>query len=256
VSTAAGIARVTMDRPESLNAWTPDFARELLAALEAAVTDSDVRCVVISGAGRAFSAGADVKAPREVLPGGEPDLATRLREIYNPVILSVREMPKPVIAAVNGPAAGIGCSLALGCDFIVAARSAYFLLAFVHLGLIPDGAASYMAAMRMGYTRALEMAVLGQRISAEDAAAYGLINAVHDDDTLAGAVDDLAAKLAEGPTLAYGNIKRALDAGALAGLRAQLALEPGIQQEHAATADFQEGVDAFREKRPAAFRGA
>ena len=211
---------------------------------------------MIGGAGRAFSAGADVKAPRDLLPGGEADLSSRLREIYNPVILMVREMPKPVIAAVNGPAAGIGCSLALACDFILAARSAYFLLAFVHLGLIPDGAASYMAAMRMGYTRALEMAVLGQRIGAEEAAAHGLINAVHDDGALAGGVDALATKLAAGPTVAYGNIKRALDAGALAGLRAQLELEPGLQQEHATTADFQEGVDAFREKRQAEFRGA
>jgi 2-(1,2-epoxy-1,2-dihydrophenyl)acetyl-CoA isomerase len=256
VSSSAGIARVTMDRPGSLNAWTPDSGRELLAALEGAATDSEVRCVVISGAGRAFSAGADVKAPRDLLPGGEPDLETRLREIYNPVILAVREMPKPVIAAVGGPAAGIGCSLALACDFILAARSAYFLLAFVHLGLIPDGAASYMSAMRMGYTRALEMAMLGQKVGADEAAAHGLINAVHEDGALAGEVDALAAKLAAGPTVAYGNIKRALDAGALAGLRAQLELEPGLQQKHAGTADFQEGVDAFREKRQAEFRGA
>jgi 2-(1,2-epoxy-1,2-dihydrophenyl)acetyl-CoA isomerase len=247
---------MTMDRPDSLNAWTPDSGRELLSVLGEAAADSEVRCVVITGAGRAFSAGADVKVERELLPDGEPDRSSRLREIYNPVILAVREMPKPVIAAVNGPAAGIGCSLALACDFVLAARSAYFMLAFVHLGLIPDGGASYMAALRMGYTRALEMAMLGDRIGAEDAAAYGLINSVHDDDALAGAVDALAARLASGPTIALGNIKRALDAGALAGLRAQLELEPSVQQEHATTADFEEGVAAFREKRPTSFRGA
>jgi 2-(1,2-epoxy-1,2-dihydrophenyl)acetyl-CoA isomerase len=256
LSTADGIARVTLDRPGSLNAWTPESARELLAALSDAAANRDVRCVVVTGAGRAFSAGADVKAPRDLTPGGEPDLSTRLREIYNPVILAVREMPKPVVAAVNGPAAGIGCSLALACDFILAARSAYFLMAFVHLGLIPDGAGAFMAAARMGYTRALEMALLGERVGAEEAAAYGLINSVHDDDALEAAVDALAARLAAGPTVAYGNVKRALDAGALAGLRAQLDREPDIQQEHAATADFAEGVAAFREKRPTSFTGA
>ena len=135
----AGAARIVLNRPDTLNAWNAEFGGGLRDALAAAAEDDSVRAIMITGAGRGFSSGADLGEQRSGVDGAAPDLSARLRELYNPIILSVREIPKPVIAAVNGPAAGIGCSLALACDLIVAAESAFFLLAFVNIGLVPDG---------------------------------------------------------------------------------------------------------------------
>jgi 2-(1,2-epoxy-1,2-dihydrophenyl)acetyl-CoA isomerase len=238
-----------------MNAWDKQLGIELLAAVEAAAGDDGVRAVVITGAGRAFSAGADLKAGFDATPAGHPDVGTALRERYHPIIAGLRRMPKPVVAAVNGPAVGIGCSLALACDLVVARESAYFLLAFVNIGLVPDGGSSLLVPERVGLARAAEMAMLGERIGARQALEWGLINRVTADDELDATVDALAARLAAGPTRAYAGAKHQLDAWLFARLDAQLELEAEMQQEAAESADFREGVLAFLEKRPAAFEG-
>lgn len=251
-----GVATVTLNRPDALNAWTPQLGRELLAILRDVGADPQVRAVLVTGAGRAFSAGADVKNPREHLPDGAPDLSSRLREIYNPIVLALREMPKPAIAAVNGVAAGLGCSLALACDLVVAAESAYFLQAFVKLGVVPDAGSAYHLAARVGPARAAELTMLGERLPAAQALAWGVVTRVVPDDELAGAARALATRLAAGPTVALGNIKRVLDGpGGLDALRAQLEHEATLQQAHATTVDYAEGVAAFKEKRPTRFIG-
>jgi 2-(1,2-epoxy-1,2-dihydrophenyl)acetyl-CoA isomerase len=247
--------RITLNRPDAMNAWDRRLGEELLAAVEAAAADDGVRAVVVTGAGRAFSSGADLKAGFDTTPEGHPDVGTVLRERYHPIITGLRRMPKPVVAAVNGPAVGIGCSLALACDLIVARESAYFLLAFVNIGLVPDGGSSLLVPERAGFARAAEMAMLGERIPARRALEWGLINRVTADDELDGAVDALAERLATGPTRAYAGIKRQLNAWQFARIEDQLELEATIQQQAAASGDFQEGVRAFVEKRRAAFEG-
>lgn len=250
------VTRIELNRPGAANAWTPQMGLALKRALDQAGGDPSVRAILITGRGRVFSAGADVKVERELTPAGEPDLSSRLREIYNPVITAVRRAPKPVIAAVNGPAAGLGCSLALACDLILASEDAFFLYAFIRLGLIPDAGATYLAAVRIGYSRAAELAMLGERLPARRALEWGLINAVHPADELVEQAASLAARLAAGPTVAYANLKRALDAGSLAALPTQLEFEPTLQQLHATTHDYAEGVRAFREGREPEFRGS
>ena len=249
-----GELRITLNRPDAMNAWNKQLGAELLAAVREAEDDA-VRAVVITGAGRAFSSGADLKAGFDPTPAGHPDVETVLHDVYHPIITGLRELPKPVLAAVNGPAVGIGCSLALAADLIVAKESAYFLLAFVNIGLVPDGGSSLLVPERVGLARAAEMAMLGERIGAKQALEWGLVNRVVADDGFDAAVDELAAKLAGGPTTAYAGIKRQLNAWLFARMAEQLDLEASIQQQSAASGDFQEGVLAFLEKRPAAFEG-
>ncbi len=250
-----GVAIITLNRPEALNAWTPTFGADLYDAVVKASDDPDVRAILITGAGRAFSAGADLKSERSLTPDGEPDLESMLREIYNPIILAIREAPKPVIAAVNGAAAGIGCSLALACDLVVAAESAYFLLAFVRIGLGPDGGSTTHLMQRIGPARTAELMMLGERLPARQALDWGLINAVHPDAALAAEAFALAARLATGPTVAIATAKTLLREAPLTPLANQLAREASLQQTHARTTDYVEGVTAFREKRPARFTG-
>lgn len=249
------VARIVLNRPEALNAWTRQLGRELIAALDEVADDDELRAIVITGAGRAFSSGADLKAGGELSDNGRPDVLSPLREVYNPLILRVRTIPKPVIAAVNGPAVGIGCSLALAADLIVAARSAYFLLAFVNIGLGLDGGASQLLTQRVGHARAFEMAYLGQRIGAEQAESWGLVNEVVDDAGLAARADALAAQLAAGPPGSYAAIKRTINDRAYDGFEQLLDLEAVLQQERAESQDFVEGVMAFMQKRPAEFGG-
>jgi 2-(1,2-epoxy-1,2-dihydrophenyl)acetyl-CoA isomerase len=250
-----GVAWVTMNRPDALNAWTPQLGEELTQALDQAAADPEIRAIVLTGAGRAFSSGADLKSGGMAGDNGKPDVETPLRQIYNPLILQVRTVPKPVIAAVNGPAVGIGCSFALAADLIVAARSAYFLMAFVNIGLGLDGGASQTLAARVGHARAFEIAYLGERVPADRALAWNLINEVQDDDGLQSRVSELAAKLAAGPPGSYAAIKRTINHHAYAGLEELLVLEATVQQERASSSDFLEGVLAFMQKRPAKFTG-
>jgi 2-(1,2-epoxy-1,2-dihydrophenyl)acetyl-CoA isomerase len=247
--------RITLDRPDTMNAWDKQLGLDLLAAVREAEADDGVRAVVITGAGRGFSSGADLKAGFDPTPEGHPDVGTALRERYHPIITGLRRLPKPVLAAVNGPAVGIGCSLALACDLIVARESAYFLLAFINIGLVPDGGSSLLVPERAGFTRAAEMAMLGERIPARQALEWGLINRVAGDDEFDGVVDDLAARLAAGPTAAYAGVKEQLNAWLFERMDAQLELEATLQQRSAASGDFQEGVLAFLEKRAPAFTG-
>jgi 2-(1,2-epoxy-1,2-dihydrophenyl)acetyl-CoA isomerase len=210
--------------------------------------------VLIIGAGRGFSSGADLKEQRSA--DGSPDLSARLNDIYHPIIVGLREMPKPVVAAVNGPAVGIGCSLALACDLILAAESAYFLLAFVNIGLIPDGGSTAFLPARIGLARSTEMAMLGERVPAEQALEWGLVNRVVPDDQLEAEATQLLERLAAGPTASYAGSKRLLNRRVYAELGGQLDAEADAQREQGHTNDFVEGVLAFVEKRPANFTGS
>jgi 2-(1,2-epoxy-1,2-dihydrophenyl)acetyl-CoA isomerase len=251
-----GAARILLNRPDSLNAWNEQFGRDLLDAVETVAGDESVRAVMITGAGRAFSSGADLKEQRTGDEGGGvPDLSARLREIYHPIIVGIREMPKPVIAAVNGPAVGIGCSLALDCDLIVAAESSYFLLAFVNIGLVPDGGSTALLPSKIGITRTAEMGLLGEKVPAQQALEWGMINRVCADDRLDGDAGELLAHLAAGPTRSYANFKQLLNRRVYADMAGQLEAEADAQREQGHTQDFIEGVLAFIEKRPPEFTG-
>jgi 2-(1,2-epoxy-1,2-dihydrophenyl)acetyl-CoA isomerase len=257
VSVEAGTATVELNRPQALNAWNAQFGTDLLAALSDAAADAQVRAVVLTGAGRAFSSGADLKdISTDTTPQGRPDVYRTLTERYHPIMRAIREMPKPVIAAVNGPAVGIGCSLALCCDLILAAQSAYFLLAFVNIGLVPDGGSSLFLPARIGMARASELAMLGERLPAPKALEWGLINRVVADEQLAGEAAALAARMAAGPTRSYAGSKRELNNWLYARMDEQLELEAKLQQEMADSADFLEGALAFVQKREPRFSGS
>jgi 2-(1,2-epoxy-1,2-dihydrophenyl)acetyl-CoA isomerase len=252
-----GAATIELNRPQALNAWNKQLGEDLLAALSQAATDETVRAVRITGAGRAFSSGADLRdiSGGDLTPDGRPNVYGVLTERYHPIMHAIREMEKPVVAAVNGGAVGIGCSLALCCDLVLAAQSAYFLLAFVNIGLVPDGGSSLFVPTRVGMARAAEMAMLGERVSAAQALDWGLINRVFDDEALARESAALTARLAAGPTRSYAASKRQLNNQLYSNMPEQLELEAKLQQEMAGSDDFIEGVSAFLAKRPADFRG-
>ncbi len=254
LSIAEGAATLTLNRPESLNSWNEELGEHLRDALATCASDDSVRAVMITGAGRAFSSGADLREHRADSDGA-PDLGVRLGELYNPSILAVREMGKPVLASVNGAAAGIGCALALACDLVIAAESSFFLLAFVNIGLVPDGGATATVAARIGASRAAEMAMLGERVPASQALEWGLINRVVPDAELESASAELLARLAGGPTLAYRRIKELLNRSSYPHLAEQLDAEAAAQREQGHSTDFIEGVIAFSEKRPPRFSG-
>ena len=254
---SGGIGRITLNRPESLNAWTPEFGAELRKAVNEDAADPEVRAVLITGAGRGFSSGADLKAGFEPHPDdGMPDVAGVLHEVYHPIIVGIRELEKPVVAAVNGPAVGIGLSLALACDLILAAESAFFGLAFVNIGLMPDGGSTLFVPAAVGKARSFQMAMLGDRIDAQRALDWGLINSVHPDDRLMDEANALVEKLAAGPTRSYAGTKRALNKMLYPDMSGQLDLEAELQHALARSKDFMEGVAAFIEKRQPGFTGA
>jgi 2-(1,2-epoxy-1,2-dihydrophenyl)acetyl-CoA isomerase len=252
-----GVAEITLNRPERLNAWTTQFGDELREAILTDSADPDVRSVLITGAGRGFSSGADLKEMLEQrADGGEvPDVGEMLRKRYHPIIKGIRELPKPVVAAVNGPAVGIGCSLALACDLVWAAESAVFGLAFVNIGLVPDGGSTFLVPVAAGKARALEMALLGDPIPAQRALEWGLVNRVVPDSDLMDEARGLTGRLATGPTRSYAQSKRALNNSFLKIMDEQLDLEADIQAEMVTSSDFIEGVTAFVEKRDPRFTG-
>lgn len=249
------VANIELNRPHALNAWTPQTGAELLHAVERAAADEGVRAVLVTGAGTAFCAGADVKSARESTRAGYPDLSSRLRTHYNPIVMAIREAAKPFVAAVQGPCAGLGVSLALACDLLIASEDAYLLLAFVRIGVMPDAGATAFLVERIGLTRANQLCMLGEKLSAAEAESWGLVNAVHPGDELRSAGEALAERLAAGPTVAIGSMKRALTAAAQSTLRGHLELEAALQHRHGDTADYAEGRAAFVEKRSTAFTG-
>src|SRR4051794_8963000 len=251
-----GVGRLTMNRPDSLNAWTAEVGHELKQVIEHDAADESVRALLVTGAGRGFSSGADLKAGFEPAPGdGLPDIRRELVETYHPIIAGVRRLEKPVVAAVNGPAVGIGASLAFAADLVLAAESAFFGLAFVNIGLMPDGGSTLFVPAAAGKARAFEMALLGERVPAARALEWGLVNAVHPDDRLMDEANTLVERLASGPTRSYAGSKRALNRMLYPDLDGQLDLEAELQHELARTKDFQEGVSAFVAKRQPAFEG-
>jgi 2-(1,2-epoxy-1,2-dihydrophenyl)acetyl-CoA isomerase len=252
-----GAATLELNRPEALNAWNKQLGEDLLAALAHVGTDEAVRAVRITGAGRAFSSGADLRdiSGDDLTPEGRPNVYGVLTERYHPIMHAIREMDKPVLAAVNGGAVGIGCSLALCCDLVVAAESAYFLLAFVNIGLVPDGGSSLFVPTRIGMARAAEMAMLGERVNAPQALEWGLVNRIFADDDFARESLALTTRLAAGPTRSYAASKRLLNEQLHPGVAGQLELEASLQQEMVGSEDFIEGVSAFLGKRPARFSG-
>jgi 2-(1,2-epoxy-1,2-dihydrophenyl)acetyl-CoA isomerase len=253
---SGGVGRLTLNRPETLNAWTAGFGRELKQVIEGEAADDSVRALLVTGEGRGFSSGADLKAGFDPADDGMPDVRKDLHEIYHPVIAGVRRIEKPVVAAVNGPAVGIGASLAFACDLVLAAESAYFGLAFVNIGLMPDGGSTLFVPTAVGKARAFQMALLGERVPADKALEWGLVNFVYPDDRLIDEAEELVEKLAAGPTRSYASSKRALNQMLYPDLDGQLDLEAELQHALARTRDFTEGVTAFAEKRDAAFQGS
>jgi 2-(1,2-epoxy-1,2-dihydrophenyl)acetyl-CoA isomerase len=251
-----GSARITLNRPESLNAWHHDFGAELKNAIEVDAADPSVRALLITGAGRGFSSGADLKAGFEPADDGMPDIAKELNDLYHPIMAGLRRLEKPVVAAVNGPAVGIGASLAFACDLVLAGESAYFGLAFVNIGLMPDGGSTLFVPAAVGKARAFQLALLGERVDAAKALEWGLINYVHPDDQLLDEATALVGRLAAGPTRSYASSKKALNRMLYPNLDDQLSLEADLQHALARTRDFQEGALAFLEKREPAFQGA
>ena len=251
-ATENGVAWITLNRPDSLNALNAALLKALRAALEQAAADDAVRAVVITGAGRGFSSGADLQATGS---GGPRDPGRTLREFYHPLIELMRAMPKPIVTAVNGVAAGAGMSIALAGDIVIAGQSATFLQAFSKIGLVPDAGSTWFLPRYAGDVRARALAMLADRISSADALQYGMVWKVYADDALLAEARKMAEYLAKMPTRAYALIKQALNGTYDRTLTDQLELEAQLQTEAVKTEDAAEGVRAFVEKRPPNFKG-
>ncbi|MBI5927759.1 MAG: enoyl-CoA hydratase/isomerase family protein [Chloroflexi bacterium] len=251
-----GILTITLNRPEKLNAMTDPMLEELLEALKQAERDPSVRVVILTGAGRGFCPGQDLGAAKERgSETGDYGYGKHLRETYNLVILRMRRLPKPIIGAVNGPAAGAGMSIALACDMRIAAESAVFVQAFVKVGLVPDSGATWLLPRLIGQTRALELMLTGRRVSAQEALEMGMIHQVVPDDQLMSCAQAVAQTLAKAATKSIGYIKRGLEFAATHTLEESLEYEADLQDMAGRTADHREGLTAFLEKRPPHYQG-
>ncbi len=255
MSLEAGVLSLTLNRPEKLNAFNPDMHHALRQGLQRAADEGEVRAVLLTGAGRGFCAGQDL-AERDVSAGAAPiDLSVSLGSNYNPLVRRLRELPKPVVCAVNGVAAGAGANIALACDLVLAARSARFVQAFSRIGLIPDSGGTYFLPRLLGTARAMGLAMLAESIGAEQAEQWGLIWKAVDDARLGDEALALARRLASGPTKGYALLKKAINASSANSLDAQLDLERDLQREAGFSEDYREGVGAFKEKREPRFKG-
>jgi 2-(1,2-epoxy-1,2-dihydrophenyl)acetyl-CoA isomerase len=251
-----GDATLTLNRPDALNALNAQITTELHKALAEAKGDPAVRCLLITGNGRGFSSGADLTQLEDSYRRGEPAaLGDMLRDGYHNIILPIVHMEKPVVAAVNGVAAGAGCSMALACDFRIASDKARFFQAFIKVGLVQDSGASYFLPRLVGFAKAMELALLGDIIDADTALQYGLVTKVVPHDTLMDEARSFAEQLAAGPTRAFGLSKRALYFGVDSDLEKTMDYEADLQAQMALTADHMEGVRAFLEKREPKFEG-
>jgi 2-(1,2-epoxy-1,2-dihydrophenyl)acetyl-CoA isomerase len=248
---ADGIGTITLNRPDVLNAFNKQMTDELQDALKAAERDRAVRVLVLTGAGRAFSSGEDLKARA----GGTATFGDTLRTRYNPIISRMRNMEKPILGAINGTAAGAGMSVALACDMRIASDKAKFIEVFVRVGLVPDSGSSFFLPWLVGIGKALELCLLGDECPAEEALRIGLVNRVVPADQLETATREWASRLAQGPTKAYGLIKRQLNRALHADLEQMLDYEVYGQETAGRTADHAEALAAFVEKRPAVFKG-
>jgi 2-(1,2-epoxy-1,2-dihydrophenyl)acetyl-CoA isomerase len=250
-----GIALITLNRPEQLNSFNAEMHKQMRNALKQIEQDETVRVLVITGAGRGFCAGQDL-SDRNVAPGAQtPDLGESLEQRYNPMIRKIKALPMPVICAVNGVAAGAGANIALACDIVLAAKSASFIQAFCKLGLIPDSGGTWSLPKAVGMARAKGMALLGEKIGAEQAESWGMIWRAIDNDTLMDDTMTMAKHFASQPTKGLALIKRALHASESNSFDEQLDLERDLQRLAGRTHDYREGVTAFMDKRPANFTG-
>jgi 2-(1,2-epoxy-1,2-dihydrophenyl)acetyl-CoA isomerase len=246
-----GLATITLNRPQSLNAFVPQMNQEVLEALKECERDKEVRCVMITGAGRAFCAGQDLKGRT---PGQKGSLGASLREKYNPMIRQIRRMDKIVVAAVNGVAAGAGCNLALACDLRVASEEAKFIQSFVRVGLAPDSGGSFILPRLVGLSKAMELLLLGDTVDAREAQRIGLVARVFPSAEFSGSAKDIGARVAKAPR-GIALIKRALNHANLPSLEADLEYEACMQEIAGRTSDYDEGVRAFLEKRAPVFTG-
>lgn len=251
----AGVRTLTLNRPEAFNSLTTELKSALRDALTSAAEDASVRAVVLTGAGKAFCAGQDLKEHVAALQSGDPAPFKTVAEHYNPIVRAITSMPKPVIAAVNGMAAGAGASFAYACDLRVMARSAKFLMAFATIGLTADSGASWTLPRLIGYGRAMELMLLAKPVTAEQALSMGMATEVVDDGEALGAAQALASRMATGPTTGYAKIKEALLTAAGADLEKALATEEAAQTLLGTTTDHREAVDAFVTKRTPTFTG-
>jgi 2-(1,2-epoxy-1,2-dihydrophenyl)acetyl-CoA isomerase len=249
-----GVLTVTLNRPDKLNAFNPEMHQALRKALERALDDAQIRAVLLTGAGRGFCAGQDL-SERNVAADAPIDLSVSLGSFYNPLVRRLRELPKPIVCAVNGVAAGAGANIALACDLVIAAHSASFVQSFALLGLVPDSGGTWFLPRLVGSARAKALALLGEKLSAEQALDWGLIWKVAEDKNLMKEARDVAVSLAQGPTRGYGLVKKALNASWGNSLDAQLDLERDLQREAGLTQDYREGVAAFMQKRKPQYKG-